>query len=59
VALLWLWSKSYMAAPIIGATKLDQLDDAAHAADMPALTAEEIARIEKPYIWRPHPGWNA
>jgi aryl-alcohol dehydrogenase (NADP+) len=59
VALLWLWSKPYMAAPIVGATKLDQLDDAAHAAGMPALTAEEIARIEKPYVWRPHPGWNA
>jgi aryl-alcohol dehydrogenase (NADP+) len=58
VALLWLWSKPYMAAPIIGSTKLEQLDDAAEAADMPALTAEEVSRIETPYIWRPHPGWN-
>lgn len=59
VALLWLWSKPEMAAPIIGATKLDQLDDAAQATDMPPLTAEEVSRIETPYQWRPHPGWNA
>jgi aryl-alcohol dehydrogenase (NADP+) len=58
VALLWLWSKPYMAAPIIGSTKLEQLDDAAAAADMPPLTAEDVSRIETPYIWRPHPGWN-
>ncbi len=59
VALLWLWSKPYMAAPIIGATKLEQLDDAAAAADMPPLTADEVSRIETPYLWRPHPGWNS
>jgi putative RecB family exonuclease len=34
------------------------LDEAAAAADMPALTAEEISRLEAPYQWRPHPGWN-
>lgn len=59
VALLWLWSKPYMAAPIIGSTKLEQLDDAAAAADMPPLTADEVSRIETPYIWRPYPGWNS
>jgi len=58
VAFLWLWSKPYMAAPVMGATKLDQIDEAAAAADMPPLTAEEIARLEAPYQWRPHPGWN-
>jgi aryl-alcohol dehydrogenase (NADP+) len=57
-ALLWLWSKPVMAAPIIGATKLDQLDSAAAASDMPALTAAEIAALETPYQWRPHPGWG-
>ena len=57
-ALLWLWSKPVMAAPIIGATKLEQLDDAAAASDMPALTAAEIAELEAPYQWRPHPGWG-
>jgi len=58
VAFQWLWSKPYMAAPIMGATKLEQLDEAAAAADMPPLTAEEVARLEAPYQWRPHPGWN-
>jgi aryl-alcohol dehydrogenase (NADP+) len=57
-ALLWLWSKPAMAAPIVGATKLDQLDDAAAASDMPPLTAAEIAALEAPYQWRPHPGWG-
>jgi 1-deoxyxylulose-5-phosphate synthase len=58
VALLWLWSKAVMAAPIVGATKLEQLDDAAAASDMPALTAAETAALEAPYQWRPHPGWG-
>jgi aryl-alcohol dehydrogenase-like predicted oxidoreductase len=57
-ALLWLWSKPAMAAPIIGATKLEQLDDAAAASDMPPLTSAEIAALEAPYQWRPHPGWG-
>jgi aryl-alcohol dehydrogenase (NADP+) len=55
-ALLWLWSKKVLAAPIIGATKLEQLDDAAAASDMPALTGDEIAALETPYQWRPHSG---
>ncbi|MBI3507434.1 MAG: aldo/keto reductase [Proteobacteria bacterium] len=54
-AFLWLWSKAYMAAPIMGATKLEQLDEAAAAADMPALTADEVKRLESPYQWRPSP----
>lgn len=57
-ALLWLWSKAVMGAPIIGATKLEQLDDAGAASDMPPLTAAEIAELEAPYQWRPHPGWG-
>ncbi len=55
VAFLWLWSKPYMAAPIMGATKLEQLGEAAAAADMPPLTADEIKRLESPYQWRPSP----
>ncbi|MBI1245327.1 MAG: aldo/keto reductase [Alphaproteobacteria bacterium] len=58
VAFLWLWSKPYMAAPIMGATKPEQIDEAAAAADMPPLTAAEIERLESPYQWRVHPGWN-
>ncbi len=55
VALLWLWSKPYMASPIIGATRLEQLDDAAAATAMPALSAEEIAALEAPYQFRVSP----
>ncbi len=47
VALAWLWSKPVMAAPIIGATRLEHLDDAA-CVDL-KLTAEEIASLEAPY----------
>jgi aryl-alcohol dehydrogenase (NADP+) len=55
VALLWLWSKPYMASPIIGATQLEQLDDAAAATAMPVLSAEEISALEKPYQFRVSP----
>jgi len=48
IALAWLWSKPVMAAPIIGATKLDHLSDAAAAVDL-ILSAEEIAALEAPY----------
>jgi aryl-alcohol dehydrogenase (NADP+) len=54
VALAWLLSKPVMAAPIIGATQLHHLDDAAAATEI-ALTAEEIASLEEPYEWRVAP----
>jgi len=54
VALAWLLAKPVMAAPIIGATQLHYLDEAAAAADV-TLTAEEIASLEAPYEWRPAP----
>lgn len=52
VALAWLLSKPAVSAPIVGATKLPQLDDAIAAVDV-TLTADEIARLEAPY--RPQP----
>ncbi|WP_261560221.1 aldo/keto reductase [Frankia tisae] len=52
VALAWLLGRPTVAAPIIGATKLSHLDDAVAAVDL-ALTADEIAQLEKPYT--PHP----
>ncbi|MGE0742871.1 MAG: aldo/keto reductase [Hyphomonadaceae bacterium] len=52
VALGWLYSKPGLSAPIIGATKLEQLEDAITSVDV-ALAAEDIARLEEPYI--PHP----
>jgi aryl-alcohol dehydrogenase-like predicted oxidoreductase len=51
VALAWLLSKPAVAAPIIGATKLDHFHTAVAAVDL-KLTPEEIRRLEAPY--RPH-----
>lgn len=56
VALAWLLSRPGVTAPIVGTTKLEQLDAAAQACDL-VLTAEECAELESPY--QPHPvrGW--
>jgi len=54
IAFAWLLSKPYMAAPIMGATSLDQLESAAKAADI-TLTSEEITALEKPYEPRVSP----
>jgi aryl-alcohol dehydrogenase-like predicted oxidoreductase len=51
VALAWLLHKPGLTAPIIGATKVEHLEDAI-AAEQLALTDEEIARLEEPYV--PH-----
>ncbi|MBL8544258.1 MAG: aldo/keto reductase [Hyphomonadaceae bacterium] len=51
VALAWLLAKPGVTAPIVGATKLEQLNDAIAAIDL-ALSAEEIAKLEAPYV--PH-----
>ena len=51
VALAWMLSKAVITAPIIGATKPHHLDDAIAAVDL-RLSAEEIKRLEEPYI--PH-----
>jgi 1-deoxyxylulose-5-phosphate synthase len=49
VALAWLLHKPGVTAPIVGATKLEHLDDAV-AAEQLALDAAEIARLEEPYV---------
>jgi 1-deoxyxylulose-5-phosphate synthase len=51
VALAWLLHKPGVTAPIVGATKLQHLDDAL-AAEQLELSADEIARLEEPYV--PH-----
>ncbi len=53
-ALAWLLAKPVMGAPIIGATRLDQLDTAAKSVDI-ALAPEEIASLEAGYEWRVPP----
>lgn len=52
VALAWLLHKPGVVAPIIGATRLEQLDQAVAALAI-ALEAEEIRRLEERY--QPHP----
>ena len=52
VALAWLLSKRGVAAPIIGASREEQLDDLLAAVDL-TLEPEQIAELETPY--QPHP----
>ncbi len=52
IALAWILSKPYVASPIVGATKMDHLDQAIAALDL-QLSEEEIKRLEEPY--QPHP----
>ena len=51
VALAWLLAKSEVAAPIVGATRLEQLDDAIAALAL-VLSPEDVAELEAPYV--PH-----
>ena len=52
VALAWLLHKPGVTAPIVGATKIEHLEDAL-AAEGLSLSPEEIERLEEPYV--PHP----
>lgn len=52
VALAWLLHRRGVTAPIVGATKLSHLEDAL-AAEQLRLDADEIKRLEEPYV--PHP----
>jgi aryl-alcohol dehydrogenase-like predicted oxidoreductase len=52
IALAWMLSKSYITAPIIGASKMKHLEEAVAALDI-TLSADEIAHLEEPY--QPHP----
>ena len=52
IALAWVLSKPYVSAPIIGASKLYQLEDALGALSI-QLTKEEVERLEQEY--EPHP----
>jgi aryl-alcohol dehydrogenase-like predicted oxidoreductase len=51
VALAWLLHKPGVTAPIVGATKQSHLEDAV-AAEQLSLSADEVARLEEPYV--PH-----
>src|SRR5918998_214920 len=51
VALAWLLAKPIITAPIVGATRLEYLDDALASVGL-KLSEEEIALLEEPYV--PH-----
>jgi 1-deoxyxylulose-5-phosphate synthase len=51
IALAWLLGKSAITAPIVGATKPGQLEDAVASLSV-ELRPEEVARLEEPYV--PH-----
>ena len=51
VALAWLLRQKGVASPIIGATKMQHLDDAVAALSV-KLSDDEVARLEEPYV--PH-----
>ncbi len=55
VALAWLLTKPAVAAPIVGASKLSYLEEAAAAVEL-KLSAEEIQALERPYRPKPHVG---
>jgi aryl-alcohol dehydrogenase-like predicted oxidoreductase len=52
VALAWILSKPYITTPIIGASKMEHLDQSIAALEI-RLTPEEIKHLEEPY--QPHP----
>jgi aryl-alcohol dehydrogenase-like predicted oxidoreductase len=52
IALAWLRHKTPVVAPVIGATKLSHLESAIESLSV-ALTAEDMAYLEEPYV--PHP----
>ena len=52
IALAWLLHKPGVTAPIVGATKVEHVEDAL-AAEALSLSDDEIHRLEEPYV--PHP----
>jgi 1-deoxyxylulose-5-phosphate synthase len=51
IALAWMLHKPGITAPIVGASKMYQLDEAIAASDL-TLTVDEVKRLEEPYT--PH-----
>jgi aryl-alcohol dehydrogenase (NADP+) len=52
IALAWILNKPHIASPIIGATKMDHLEQAIAALEI-KLSEDEMKRLEEPY--KPHP----
>ena len=49
ISLAWLLSKPVVTAPILGATKLNHLEEAVIGLDNVKLTEEETRYLEEPY----------
>ncbi len=52
MALAWMLSKKHITSPIIGASKLDHLEQAINALEI-VLSGDEIKRVEE--LYQPHP----
>ena len=52
IALAWMLNKPYVHSPIIGATKMEHLDQAIAALEI-KLSEDEVKRLEETY--QPHP----
>jgi len=52
IALAWVLAKPQVTAPIVGVSRIEQLEDALAALEV-ALSGDEIAELESPYL--PHP----
>jgi len=52
IALAWVLNKPHVNSPIVGATKMEHLDQAIAALDI-KLSEDEVKRLEEPY--KPHP----
>ena len=52
IALAWVLNKPFVHSPIIGATKMEHLDESIAALDI-KLTEDEMKHLEEPY--KPHP----
>lgn len=57
VAMAWLLSKRGVAAPIIGTSREEQLDELLNAVDL-TLKPEQIAELETPYKQHPVVGFK-
>ena len=52
LAVAWVLNQPAVTAPIVGATRVEHIDDAAKATNI-ELSADELAALAKPYV--PHP----
>jgi len=52
IALAWLFHKKHITAPILGATRVEHVEEAVEALDI-KLSSTDMERLEEPY--KPHP----